>query len=79
MPMRAATAAKHKRLTRDFFRELAVQAGALTPDSFADQFTVLIDGTLILRHVHNRDDAVAAVRPLVEALVAQYIPAEPKA
>lgn len=67
-------AAAHKRRARDYFRELAVAAGAVEPDIFADQFTILLEGTLVLRHVHDRDDAARIVLPTVVELVNRFIP-----
>ena len=64
-----AVAAEHKRRNRDHFRDLAVAAGANDPDSFADQYTALVEGTLILRQVHGRDDAARTIKPAVEALL----------
>jgi len=61
-------AAAHKQATRDHCRDLARDAGATDPEGFADQFTALFEGTLILRHAHDRDDAVEAVRPALDAL-----------
>lgn len=66
-------AAEHKRKNRDFFRDLAAAAGALDPESFADQYTALIEGTLILRQVHGRDDAARTIRPAVERLISESI------
>ncbi|MEM8886132.1 MAG: TetR/AcrR family transcriptional regulator [Planctomycetota bacterium] len=63
-------AAGHKRRTRDAWRDLAAEAGAPDPEGFADQFTALFEGTIVLRHTHGRKDAVAAVRPAVDALFA---------
>jgi AcrR family transcriptional regulator len=62
-------AARHKRANRDVCRDLAAEAGATDPEGFADQFTALMEGTMVLRQVHDRDDAVAVVRPAVEALL----------
>ncbi len=70
-------AADYKRQTRDHFRDLAKRAGAGDAETFADHYTLLLEGTLILRQVHGRDDAAAVARPLVERLVDQYIPAAP--
>jgi AcrR family transcriptional regulator len=67
-------AAQHKRKNRDHFRDLAAAAGAADPESFADQYTVLLEGTLILRQVHDRDDAAKVVKPAVEALIARSLP-----
>ena len=65
-----AVAAEHKRKNRDYFRDLAEKAGASDAESFADQYTALVEGTLILRQVHGRNDASHVVAPTVEALVA---------
>lgn len=69
-----AVAAEHKRKNRDFFRDLATSAGAADPDSFADQYTALVEGTLILRQVHGRDDAATVIKPAIESLVAESMP-----
>lgn len=65
-------AARHKRFTRDVCRDLAKEAGATDPEAFADQFTALFEGTLVLRHAHDRDDAVAVIRPALDALFAAH-------
>jgi AcrR family transcriptional regulator len=62
-------AAAHKRANRDWVRDLAQAAGAQDPDGFADSYTVLFEGALVLRQVHDRNDAAVAVRPLIEQLV----------
>ena len=62
-------AAEHKRKNRDFFRQLAEVAGATNADEFADQYTALVEGTLVLRQVHGRDDAAKVIKPAVEKLV----------
>ncbi len=69
-----AIAAEHKRKNRDFFRDLAAAAGADDPESFADRYTALVEGTLILRQVHGRDDAAKIIRPAVESLVENELP-----
>lgn len=67
-------AAAHKRKVRDHFRALAANAGAKDPDVFADQYTILLDGTLILRHVYDRNDAVAIARPALAMLINLHLP-----
>ena len=62
-------AAKHKRENRDAWRDLAAAAGARDPEAFADQYTALFEGTLVLRHVHDRDDAARVIRPAVVSLM----------
>jgi hypothetical protein len=67
-------AAAHKKHMRDGWRDAAKAAGAIDPESFADLFTILVEGTLILRQVHGRNDAARVARTLAAALVEQYIP-----
>jgi AcrR family transcriptional regulator len=64
----------HKREQRDAWRDLAARLGAAEPDGFADQYAVLVEGTLILRHVHGRNDAARVTRPVAEALVDRHVP-----
>ena len=69
-------AADYRRQKRDHFRDLARAAGAARPaaETFADCFTVLIEGALVLRQAHGRNDAARVVRPAVEQLIAAYLP-----
>ena len=67
-------AAEYKRHTRDAFRDLAQRAGADDPEAFADQYTVLLEGTLILRQVHDRNDAAQVARTMARALIDQFLP-----
>jgi hypothetical protein len=69
-------AAVHKRKLRNHWLELACKAGA-TGDgaqSFADCFTVLIEGAFTLRQTYGRDDAARSVRPAVEQLISTFLP-----
>jgi len=68
-----AVAAEHKRKNRNYFRDLAAAAGSIDPESFADRYTALVEGTLILRQVHGRDDAARVIKPAVESLVAETL------
>lgn len=68
-------AAAHKQKTRCYLRDLADQAGAHEAEAFADQFMILFEGTLVLRHVYDRDDAARAVRPALLELITRYLPA----
>jgi len=69
-------AAVYKRRTRDQRRDLARAAGAdaLAAETFADCYTALIEGALILRQTHGRNDAARVVRPAVEQLMRAYLP-----
>jgi len=69
-------AVAHKRKVRDQFRDLARAAGAEAgaAEVFADCYSALIEGALVLRQGHGRNDAARAVRPAVEQLIASYLP-----
>ena len=68
-------AAQYKRRSRDHRRDLARAAGAApaAAETFADCFTALIEGALILRQTQGRNDAARAVRPAVEQLISNYL------
>ena len=66
-------AAKHKVNTRNQFRDLAQRAGATEPEMVADLYSTVFEGTLIMRHVHHRNDAARVTRPMVEQLLDRYL------
>jgi len=68
-------AALHKQRARDHHRDLARKAGAdaTAAEIFADCYTALFEGALVLRQTHGRNDAARVVRPAVEQLIAQYL------
>jgi hypothetical protein len=43
-------------------------------EKFTDLYTALLEGTLIMRHVHGRNDAARITRGLVEKLLAEHLP-----
>jgi len=69
-------AAAHRKRNRDHWRNLAQSAGAdaKAAETFADCFTALIEGALVLRQTHGRNDAARVVRPAVEQLLQTYLP-----
>jgi AcrR family transcriptional regulator len=69
-------AAAYKKKCRDQRRDLARAAGATRADAetFADCYTALIEGALILRQTQGRNDAARSVRPAVEQLIRAYLP-----
>jgi AcrR family transcriptional regulator len=73
-------AAEYKRRVRDHWRDLARSAGAdaAAAETFADCYTALIEGALILRQIHGRNDAARVVRPAVEKLIEAYLPHQAK-
>jgi len=77
-PVHQVAAAYHHR-ARDHRRDLALAAGAgpAEAETFADCYTALIEGALMLRQIHGRNDAARAIRPAVEQLIASYLPGKP--
>ncbi|HVJ80319.1 MAG TPA: TetR/AcrR family transcriptional regulator [Planctomycetia bacterium] len=71
-------AAVHKRNARDLCRDQARAAGIVEADRFADEYTLLFEGALILRQAHGRDDAARLARAAVERLLKAFLPARPK-
>lgn len=69
-------AAAYKRRSRDHRRDLAVRAGAgkTQAETFADCYTAILEGALILRQTQGRNDAARVIRPVVEQLIATYLP-----
>jgi len=69
-------AALNKKKTRDYRRDLAVAAGAdqAAAETFADCYTAMIEGALVLRQMHGRNDAARVVRPAIEQLISTYLP-----
>ena len=69
-------AAAYKRKSRDHFRDLARAAGAdeKAAETFADCYTAMFEGALVLRQTHGRNDAARVIRPAVEQLIAAYMP-----
>jgi AcrR family transcriptional regulator len=74
-PVHQAAAAYRKKV-RDHRRNLAMAGGAdrASAETFADCYTALIEGALMLRQTHGRNDAARAVRPAAEKLIAAYLP-----
>lgn len=66
-------AAVHKIASRDMVRDIAAAGGAADPEAFADAYTLIFEGTLILRQTHDRNDAVKVARPVFEQLIDQHI------
>jgi AcrR family transcriptional regulator len=67
-------AVRHKQGNARWFRKLAVRAGVSDPDEFVDAYTMLFEGALVIRQVHDRDDAVRAARPHVQRLIDDFVP-----
>lgn len=67
------TAAMHKKKNRENFALLAKQAGAKDAEAFADLYTGVLEGTLIMRHVHGRNDAAKVMRSVIEKLMDEHM------
>jgi AcrR family transcriptional regulator len=68
-------AAAHKKRTCEAWCEQARRAGASDPGGFSDRFTALVEGALIMRHVHGRNDAARFIKPMAAHLIEEFIPA----
>lgn len=62
-------AAEHKISMRNGIRDLAIAADLPEPEAFADRYTVILEGTLILRQVHGRNDAARLAKTMIQALL----------
>lgn len=69
-----AAGAEHKRRARDAWRDLAVQARLCDPEAFADSYTLLLEGALVMRQIHGRDDAARIARRSIERLLEEHTP-----
>lgn len=67
-------AAAHKKQMRNDIRDLAASIGAKNPESFADLYVTIFEGTLILRQVHGRNDAAKVSKELAEKLMNEQLP-----
>jgi len=72
-------AAAYKRRSREHWRDQARAAGADVDaaETFADCYSALIEGALVLRLTQGRNDAARVIRPAVEQLVRAYLPPRP--
>jgi AcrR family transcriptional regulator len=69
-------AVTYKRRALEHWRQVAIAAGAdeAAAGTFADCYTALIEGALILRQTHGRNDAARAVKPAVRQLISAFLP-----
>lgn len=67
-------AANHKQKFWGWVRSLGEQAGIKDTQSFADNYVILFEGTLIMRQVYGRNDAAQAAKAQVEQLLATHLP-----
>ena len=67
-------AAAHKQAHHAAVRKLAAAAGADDPDTFADAYVTLFEGTLVMRQTYGRNDAAKSALPVVDLLIDQHLP-----
>ena len=74
-------AARRLRKIRDQRRDLACAAGAdiAAAEHFADCYTAMIDGAIVMRLAQGRNDAARVLRPAVEQLIHKLLPVAPVA
>ncbi|MCR9225710.1 MAG: TetR family transcriptional regulator [Hyphomonas sp.] len=62
--------AEHKRLVRDYFGQLAKQAGFKDADLLARQLLMVKEGAIVLAHLHGADsttkDAIGTAKALID-------------
>jgi AcrR family transcriptional regulator len=64
-------AAEHKRLVRDYIRELAEQAGAQDPGTLSEQLNLLLEGAVVNAHVGGNKEAAALAKSMATVFVNQ--------
>ncbi len=65
-----ALSAEHKRILREYFAELATEAGLKNPDDLARQLVLLKEGAIVITHLHKDTDAAADAKAAAEILIA---------
>ena len=63
--------AEHKRLVREYIRELAVQAEVDNPEELSQQLNLLIEGAIVDAHVSGNKDAANQAKKIASVLLNQ--------
>lgn len=66
--------ARHMISVEEQLVEVATQAGATEPEAVGRQLSLLLQGTMVIRHAMGRDDAARVARGLAEGVLARYLP-----
>ena len=61
--------AEHKRLMRDYIRELAVVAKANNPEQLAAQLNLLLEGAIVEAHVSGNKDSAKLAKSIAIGLI----------
>lgn len=67
-------AAEHKQKFWGWIQDRARHAGAKDVDEFADAYSIIFEGALVMRQVHGRDDVARVAKRNVERLIRAYLP-----
>jgi AcrR family transcriptional regulator len=62
-------AADHKRHLAGFFTELAAKAGLENPYDFGRQLLILVEGAIVIAHLHGVENAAADAKKTAEILI----------
>ncbi|MFK8048461.1 MAG: TetR/AcrR family transcriptional regulator [Halioglobus sp.] len=65
--------AEHKRLLRDYIRDLAELADARDPEALAAQLHLLLEGSIVEAHVSGNLEAAKLAKSMAEKIVAKAI------
>jgi AcrR family transcriptional regulator len=61
--------AEHKRLVRDYIRELAAQAGAKNPEELSKQLNLLIEGAIVEAHVCGNKNSAERAKTMAAVFI----------
>ena len=61
--------AEHKRLMRDYIRELAVAAKASDPEHLAAQLNLLLEGAIVEAHVSGNKDSAQLAKSIARSII----------
>lgn len=62
-------AAERKLAFRNEIRDMAIAGELPKPDAFPDHYTLIFEGSLIMRQVHWRNDAARLEKNMVQAMI----------
>jgi len=65
-----ATAAEHKRLLADYFENLAKEAGLKNAENLSRQLLLLIEGAIVIAHLHGAENAAGDAKAAATVLLA---------
>lgn len=61
--------AEHKRLVRDYIRQLAAEAGALDPQALASQLNLLLEGAIVEAYVSGNTQAAKLAKSMAMVFI----------